>query len=118
VSDPQTPGAPTPARNPGRGGTTPLPGERPRITGLSGYEAIGDHHLWFRAYNSPRKGAPTHSVHILWPTGEPGCFTLSALWQGPLQQLIKDAVAQTYMRKVADAPAEPVQLAFDFAEVA
>jgi hypothetical protein len=105
VSDPQTPGAPTPARNPGRGGTTPLPGERPRITGLPGYEAIGDFHLWFRTYNSPRKGAPTHSVHILRPNGKPGCF-------------IKDAVAQTYMRKVADVPAEPLQLAFDFAEVA
>jgi hypothetical protein len=83
---------------------------QPKVTGLPGYEAIDDFHLWFRTYDSPRKGAPSHSVHILRPNGKPGCFTLAELWQGPLNKLVKDALIGGYMRKVADVPAPPAQL--------
>ncbi len=81
---------------------------RGRITGLDGYEAALDYHLWFRSYpqRPARAGGPTHSVHIARPGTEPGCFTLAELWQGPLPKLIRDAVTQGYLRKAAEV--EPV----------
>lgn len=89
-----------------------------RVTGIDGYEAALEYDMWFRAYDRPRKGTPTHSVHIVRPSGQPGRGVLVDIWQGPLTKLIKDAVIGGYIVKVAEVPAEPLQLAFDFAEVA
>ncbi|MDB4873237.1 MAG: hypothetical protein JWL97_4241 [Gemmatimonadales bacterium] len=80
-----------------------------RVPGLDGYEAAMKYHLWFRAYDNPRPKTPTHSVHILLPTAEPGRYTLAHLWQGSLAKLLKDAIAQGYLTKVPGYVA-PVQL--------
>ncbi len=79
--------------------------DRGRITGLDGYEAARNFRLWFKAYDRPPRGGPTHSVHIVLPAPS-GHFTLVELWQGPLNKLIKDAVTQGYLRKAAEV--EPV----------
>lgn len=79
-----------------------------RVTGIDGYEATQNYHLWFRSYDTSRGMKITHSVHILVAAEEPGCFGLVDLWQGPLSKLISDAVAQGFLRQVADTA--PVQL--------